>query len=178
MTTRIYIDVDGVVNAFQTPATHGDDDSEGVQEVYGYWIRYSRNLVEKLNELHSREDVEFVWLTTWQNLAQEFLAPALGLSEWQAVLHKDAAPVAWTYYEAGVRNYWWKLDALRKHLGENPVDKFVWIDDEFYEEIRYEAKNWVKDNYTDSEALIIGPDPSEGLNPTQVYGMIEFIDAQ
>src|SRR5690606_39765676 len=76
---RIYIDVDGVINAFSNAQPWGKV-KPSVTVAYGYRITYHQGLIDALKDIdNSNDNVEFVWLTTWQTLARTDLAPAVGL---------------------------------------------------------------------------------------------------
>lgn len=132
---RVYVDVDGVLNAVTSspPAWGWGAHSDAV--VNGFPIRWSPELVEVLNEVTAAPGVEAYWLTTWEHDAPKMLAPAIGLKgeDWPVVGTEH-------HYSLELQNGWWKLVALRDHLGDfdGPV---LWLDDD----IRFDpvARRWL-----------------------------------
>lgn len=178
MNTRIYIDVDGVLNAFNMskwfkPSTGLWSSEYDTTIVLGYRITFNHELIDTLNELDELDNVEFVWLTTWTDSAPLHLAPAIGLdNSWRVLKTDDAAPV---YPGDRGATGWWKFGAIKDDLVERPVDQFVWIDDELVN--RYGAKEWAMEEYPET-SLLLSPDDTEGLHPLEVCAMIDFINGE
>lgn len=178
MITRIYCDIDGVFNAHYPPfpkALHLPN--KELSQWLGDWINdgvdinlfeslpddpdlgdifhlcWSTELIESFNRLNQRDDVEFVWATTWRSKAQIF-AEKVGLSvtgsryfdaSWERITDKNLE--------------WWKLEAVKQDLIANPVDQFIWIDDEF--PIRSEAIKWVESR---NDGFVVAPNPVLGIS--------------
>ena len=168
MSTTIYLDVDGVLNAVSkkspTLTATGWDEWE-TAPVNGWPILWAPELITALNELAAREDVTFKWLTTWTDDAAKVLSPAIGINgqEWE-VLHGDQH--AW-----GGRRGWWKLEAIRADVEETNPDLFIWIDDDL--SMESEALEWVGDS---DSRVAISPFMREGLtreNIETIRGLIE-----
>ena len=154
MKTIIYLDVDGVINAIRngTPSQKrtGFKDFRRTT-VRSYQIQYAQELINWLNTTAEHENVTIKWLTTWEEHAPQELAPALGINgqHWE-VLTGDQH--AWQG-----RN-WWKLNAIRDHVGEHQPDLAIWIDDDI--KLEREAIYWA----TETEGVMaISPDPLDGL---------------
>lgn len=175
MATRIYIDVDGVINAFHDSTigwSHGDERNA---TVLGFKIRYNSALIQTLNDLSEDKNFDMVWLTTWLDRAQNDLAPAIGLRhEWRVLTHPTAKPI-WEKYDDPYSMTWWKLLAIQKDLEENPTDKFVWIDDEHM--WRIGPHRWVQDTHPGT-GLTVGTNESSGLTEAQVCDIIDFINGE
>lgn len=80
----ILLDVDGVINMLSLPMDEQSkmwDDSTSNSDVNGYKIDYSPSVVKLINSWSSKADVQ--WLSAWNNRANQFLAPVLGLSPLQ-----------------------------------------------------------------------------------------------
>lgn len=176
MTTRIYCDIDGVFNAHYPPfpkVLHLPDKT--LSQWMGEWMNdgvdinlfeslpddvgdifhlcWSTELIESFNLLNQREDVEFVWATTWRKKAQIF-AEKVGLSaienryfdaSWERITDKSLE--------------WWKLESIKQDLIDNPVDQFIWIDDEF--PIRPDALDWIE---TRTDGFLVSPNPELGIS--------------
>lgn len=122
---------------------------------------YSTELVEAINELASRDDVRPVWLTDWQELARDVVAPEIGLDgPWDVLTGDVSQPYPW-----------WKVTALQDDLKKNPVDKFVVIDDNLL--YSKEMKELVLKR---SDVLPIHPNAYHGVTKKHFSGIIDFID--
>lgn len=143
--TRIYLDVDGVINAI--PAAKDIIYRSGWPKfestyVGRYLITYAPELLRRLERLHDwqhwapdtdevEDSVEIVWLTTWREKATADLSPAIGFNatHWRVVSDGEGAH---GYRKLGFSDYsyWWKVDNIIKDLIERPVDYVVWLDDD------------------------------------------------
>lgn len=152
--TIIYLDVDGVINAIRngTPSQKrtGFKDFRRVV-VNGYQIQYAQELIDWLNKLAERDDLEIKWLTTWQDNAPHGLCPAIGLNgqNWE-VLGGDLTD--W----GGV--HWWKYKAIREDREKHQPRLAIWIDDDLKLETR--AHSWAIET---ANFLAYSPDPLDGL---------------
>lgn len=172
---RLYFDIDGVYNAHTPPfpaVAHVPDREktqwlgewsndglpttffEAVPSDFGdtFHICWSRELIAGINELTKHEHVEFVWATTWRERAKVF-AEKVGLeaADWR---YLDAT---WDRVTDPAKE-WWKFQAVKQDLIENPVDRFIWVDDEF--PIRPEAVAWVESR---SDGFAVSPAPELGI---------------
>jgi len=165
MSTTIYLDVDGVINAIRknAPTQTGFTDYRRTN-VNGYQIQYAQELVDHLNTISERDDVTIVWLTTWEHDAARTLSPAIGLNghNWE-VLTGDQH--AW-----GGRN-WWKLGAIRDHVEEKQPDLAIWIDDDI--KLERDAINWAE---TTGSTIAISPNPLDGINNETIEAIIELLN--
>jgi len=168
--TRVYVDVDGVINAFPgspLPETWEDWDQK---IVLGYMITYSPQLLRALEELAELPDVEMVWLTTWQKHAVVDLCPALGLDgdKWRVIDTRDNYPGRWD-----TNTNWWKRRELYKDLASSPVDRVVWLDDDHN---AYGVKlEHLEDDIEGTKFHVVTPITHMGLTPEHVRGIIEFV---
>lgn len=167
---NIYLDIDGVLNAVTTmdnPHEHDWDSDWVKKKVNGYWIRYNENMINALNEIAQRDDVEIIWLTTWVDLACTMMSPAIGINgeNWR-VLDRDDI----------VKEYffkWWKLDAIKQDIQETKPERVVWIDDD----IKYEseASVWINEQ---PNFLAISPWVESALTKKNIDEIIEFLDEE
>lgn len=148
---HVYLDVDGVLNAFPSSADPGWGwgDSEIVR-VNGFPICYSPAMVDALNDLAER--VTFHWLTTWRADAPALLAPAIGL-------RGEAWPVLDAPEMYGGKWDWWKLRAIRDHVESTQPEHAFWIDDDIRFDTR--ANDWL--NLPSVGVVPICPRSSIGL---------------
>ena len=159
----LYLDVDGVVCPFgatgQTPWGSGWSlANAGMLEV-----AYAGELVDGLNGLARLPGVRCVWLTSWEDMAPQYLCPAIGLA---------GARWPWlTAAGAGTGEGWWKLTALQEDVASTTPDGIVWIDDQLgYEE---EARAWA--GFLGARILVISPDPRRGISPAELAAVNAFV---
>ena len=153
MSTDIYLDVDGVLNAVCVGEPHGWgwQCRSRVEQVNGFPIRWSETLVGRLTALAARDDVRVRWLTTWCSDAPRQLAPALGI----------AGGETWDVIGAEVMDApgmggWWKWRALRDLTDRS--ERFVWLDDDL--DYEPDALAWA----TEQGALAIAPQIYRGIS--------------
>lgn len=182
MTVRLYLDVDGVLNALAPHKKWGEDifkngraearhdffgnavaleeDSwGGLRDHPSFPMRWSEGLIDALNEL----DVELVWLTTWRQDAPGSVAPLMGIKHEGRVLHPLSGET--TFPSIG-----WKFDALMKDLEENTVDAFIWADDEIYD-LPGVAHYALAALNEDIPHVLVAPDSTFGITPEDVSKM-------
>lgn len=160
MTTIIYLDVDGVLNAVSKKSPSLSSTGWDVWEtrpVNGWPILWAPELIDALNELAARDDVTFKWLTTWTHDAAKVLSPAIGINgqEWEVL---DGEQHGWRGPD------WWKLQAIQKDVLESMPDQFIWIDDDISAE--HSAIEWVA-----------GRDNGYAISPFTIHGLTrEHVD--
>ncbi|MGH3475327.1 MAG: HAD domain-containing protein [Nocardioidaceae bacterium] len=165
---RIYIDVDGVINACQRPGfpDWGWESGEHVR-VNGYGITYSPDFVALLNRVAAREGVGVYWLTTWCYDAAQKLAPALGLDgqEWPVVGHH--------HWSRAIGLPWWKHLAIVEHLEiSDPFDgPVLWIDDDHG--VDPGAVAWLKGQ---PHVQTLAPKTLVGVTRDQAQEIERFVD--
>lgn len=162
MTAKLYLDVDGVINAgdekklanFWTPETirKGVAGSDG----FAYDIIWSQQMVDELFALK----LDLIWTTTWRQHAGLSIAPLIGYGEEAPYLTNS---VHVSPYEPSIT---WKIQEVIEHQKVNP-SKFVWIDDE----IDYIHKNAVKN----LGGLVIAPVPEVGIIPHHIQLIKEYL---
>lgn len=169
MNATIYLDVDGVINAIRngTPSQKrtGFKDFRRVT-VRNYQIQYAQELVDWLNTTAARPGVTIVWLTTWEEQAPQELAPALGI-------HGQSWEVLTGDQHAWQGRNWWKLGAIRDHVGEHQPDLAIWIDDDI--KLEREAIYWAAET---ENVMAISPDPLDGLTHDDLDSIIKEIDGK
>lgn len=121
--TRIFLDVDGVINA-QMPMgwgrlQNGHAKADGIE----FRIRWAPNMVKGLFGM----DAEIIWSTTWRQDAVNSLAPLIGYGADCDVLH----PI---FGETIFPSIDWKYPAILDYLHRNPGPA-IWLDDEIEPEM-------------------------------------------
>lgn len=182
---RAYFDIDGVFNAVlepQLPQIPQPEATgwlgewknsyvpvhhfEALPENWGdkFHLCWSTELIQSLNELSETPSVEVVWATTWRNLAPTIFSPTTGVKgEAWRVLH---AP--WERIEQ--RSPWWKHDLVMQDIAANPVEKFVWVDDDLA--INPEAVEWAQ-SIPGSKVII--PSAFTGLTRAQWEEIVDHL---
>jgi hypothetical protein len=177
MKTRIYIDVDGVLNALprRGTTTMAISEKTGWDEyrsarINGYVITWATGLVNSLNSLAEQEDIELVWVTTWRDLARTHIAPGIGLNgqDWRFLTDGGEA----TGHLWGTPGQtWWKLTAVRDDVRQDPVDRIIWIDDDL--PLHTDAIEWALER----GVTLVTPELSYGLTLSDVEGISEIVGA-
>lgn len=169
--TKLFLDFDGVLNFDQSLnkyrkhlSTFGyaqkfDVFSPSVREKFA--IKYSAELIRKLNVLHTEQEFEWLWLSTWVDETVSILDPLLGTEsdgfiEWQAY-------GGLTYVKMTQQRAERKYEALKTHYDQEP---FVWADDE--------ATFMFNESDFAVPALVLAPDPLYGLVRDDLERMSEF----
>lgn len=165
MTTRIYLDIDGVINAPYARKVWPEDrirKGSALGEGHAYKIVWSPAMVKELNET----DTEIVIASTWREDAILSIMPLVGLRRPVRVLHPNGDRLAETTYPTME----WKIPAVRQDIIDNPpLDGFIHIDDEldnhptWMEEIRKIG------------GLVIAPAHSTGITSRLLDIMREYI---
>ena len=166
MSTTIYLDVDGVINAIghrhPEPKHTGFPEYKSVR-CNGYQIAYAPELITMLNALAERDDVTIKWLTTWEHDAAKVLSPIIGLEgqEWE-VLTGDLH--AWRGRD------WWKLVAIRADVEAAKPGHAIWIDDDL--SLERTAMNWANNH----GVTMISPFAKYGLTTEDLAKITSIAD--
>lgn len=170
--TRIYLDVDGVLNALSKTnlaETSGwPEESWSSKKIRGYIIRWSSELVGALNTIDERDDVEFIWLTTWGLWAKDHISPGIGIngSEWRYLT--DGVQESSIH---GFSRTWWKLIAIQEDVEEFD-GTILWIDDDF--SYYPDAMEWA----VRKGVNVIQPHWSSGLTEGHVELINSLLDSE
>lgn len=168
MTTDIYLDVDGVLNAVTlNPPTDAGWDEWQYAVVNGFGITYAPELIARMNALAERDDVTMHWLTTWEHDASNILASAIGLNgERWTVLGTEK------HYSKELAGGWWKHHALVDYFPGREC-RAVWIDDDI--SFDRAAQEWAN-QYAD-RLLLVSPSTYRGITRELMDGIDAFVAA-
>lgn len=160
MTIQLFLDVDGVVNAYGRLPTSENLWPNSYKEgtAWDYTIAWSPDMVEELRKLN----LDHIWLTAWRENAPKFIAPLIGFG--QNVPHMP-------FQRIGNTTIHGKVNAVRVWRAANPHIPFVHIDDEF---------SWhpaVAEVITELGGLALGTDPEHGITPEDILTIRAYIDA-
>ena len=163
MARTLYLDVDGVICPFG-PAGHTPWGSAWRHADAGLLpVAYAAELVSGLNSIAQTAGVRCVWLTSWEELAPQYLCPAIGL-----------AGGAWPYLSAagpGAGEGWWKLDAIQQHVEATGPEAVAWIDDQL--DFEAGAQEWAR--FLGRRILAVSPDPRRGISPPELAAVHAFL---
>ncbi|GAA2194030.1 hypothetical protein [Micromonospora lupini] len=147
----LLLDIDGVLNPVGDHADRGFTP----HDLHGYQVQLNPEHGVLLNALDREGLVELRWATTWNDAANAYVAPVVGLADPLPVLVIDralAGPVPF-----GVN---WKAASV---LAEADGMPFAWLDDFFTDPDRRWAEARVLD--TGVPTLLVPIDPAVGLLP-------------
>lgn len=118
------VDVDGVLNAMSrgTPPKGWED-----HKVLGFRIRINLGHGAALLALAAEHGAELTWCTTWEELANQHIAPLIGLAATLPVVPMAPGRKGLKFSQVASVGHT-KAVALREYAGERP---FVWLDDEY-----------------------------------------------
>ncbi|MBP1136285.1 hypothetical protein JOE31_002517 [Arthrobacter sp. PvP023] len=159
----LYLDVDGVICPFGASGNTDWGSRWRTSDAGLLEVTYAGELVESLNSLSITPGVRCVWLTSWEEMAPEYLCPAIGLAgrKWP-VLASDGL---------GGGDGWWKLRALQRDIEACAPDRAVWIDDQL--DYEAEARAWA--SVLSGRLLLISPHPRRGLSPVELDAVRAFL---
>jgi hypothetical protein len=165
----VFLDVDGVLNAFQLDVEHATfddftDHAITIDDQHGFGRRFDVCLSRTMGERIASLPAVVVWVTTWEHHADTYIAPLCGLPAGLRVLTSPGDVDTW--------HGTWKLDAVRRAVSDDPRP-FVWVDDDLdlFGSGPRSARRWAAD--LPIENLLLSPDPRAGLT----LGDLEAIEA-
>ncbi|KIS27497.1 hypothetical protein TV39_10520 [Arthrobacter sp. SPG23] len=159
----LYLDVDGVICPFGAAGATDWGSPWRTSDAGLLEVTYAGELVESLNALAVTPGLRCVWLTSWEEMAPDYLCPAIGLAgrEWP-VLASDGL---------GGGGGWWKLQALQRDIEASAPDRAVWIDDQL--DFEAEARAWA--SVLGRRLLLISPHPRRGLSRAELEAVRAFL---
>ncbi|MEV0583150.1 HAD domain-containing protein [Nonomuraea sp. NPDC050310] len=142
----LLVDVDGVLNPFSTQpgfrryeCTIGEEHyTVHLNPAHGAWLM----------ELALAARAELTWATTWEESANEWIAPRLGLPRLPVVPLAHDAPS-----ELGEM---FKTPHVAKYVGDRP---FVWFDDHVF----LEDEEYLRGYQGTGQFLLVNVEPRRGL---------------
>lgn len=173
------LDVDGVLNAAtSTPdATAWPTWRTGKAKAAGSkWpITWAPPVVKAVRRIHATGTVDIRWLTTWEDAANDSLAPLLGLPELPVASRvrggdSGRSPRGFTQTREGARSGWWKFDVAQRILDPAPYRPLIWTDDDLSWEP--DARAWAEQR--PSPTLLVAPATDVGLTAEHLEAIEEF----
>jgi len=159
----LYLDVDGVICPFGPEGSTGWGTPWRRADAGLLPVAFAPELVKGLNSLAAMPELECVWLTSWEDLAPQYLCPAIGLKggHWPFLIGDGP----------GSGPGWWKLRALQAHVEETGPGAVAWVDDQLAFEA--EAQAWA--GIMGQRLLTLSPDPRRGISPAELDAVAAFL---
>ncbi|MGN7148273.1 HAD domain-containing protein [Arthrobacter sp. SAFR-179] len=163
MGRTLYLDVDGVVCPFGPGGTTGWGSAWQHADAGLLPVTFAAELVAGLNYLALTPGLRCVWLTSWEELAPQYLCPAVGIkgSSWPYLAADGAA--------GGTG--WWKLRAIQEDVENTGPDAVAWVDDQLGFEA--EAQSWAR--FLGRRILTVSPHPRQGITPAELDLLRSFL---
>lgn len=175
----LILDFDGVINMLGTAgdARRNPDALGYVAQVdlecdgVSYPVRYSRELVRRLNLVVRASGTEWLWLTTWNECSLSSINPGVGTTaedwiRWSSDATEAAGPEpAAIEARAAAKNA-----AIVELINTNPRP-FAWLDDEAAAKFR--AADF--SSLGEAEMLALTPDPRVGITRPELERIEHFL---
>jgi hypothetical protein len=159
----LYLDVDGVVCPFGPEGPTGWGSSWQHAAAGLLPVAFAAELVAGINALARTPGLRCVWLTSWEELAPQYLCPAVGLSGRNWPYLAAEGPAAGTG--------WWKLRAIQADVETTGPDAVAWVDDQLAFEA--EAQRWAR--ILGRRILTVSPHPRRGITPPELDRIRSFL---
>jgi len=167
----LFLDVDGVLNAFDFDSSLASFDDFEEHEVMldegnGFRMNLDLCLSQSMGERIGALSAEIVWATTWEHNADSIVAPLCGLPRSLRVLTR---PRSTTRMDGA-----WKFDEVRRVVTDE-MRPFVWIDDDI-DAFRLgpeSARRWAA--ALPVQNLLLAPDPRTGMTHGHLEAIEDFL---
>ncbi|MFG1941419.1 HAD domain-containing protein [Nonomuraea sp. NPDC048826] len=149
MKPLLLLDVDGVLN----PTGHPTPDFRRYRCTIGssvYTVHLNQRHGPRLLELALETGAELVWATTWEQHANEWIAPRIGLPSLPVIGMRPDDRIG------GEHGEMFKTRRVAEYVGGRP---FVWFDDQVYQE----DENYLRARQGTGEFLLIHVPARQGL---------------
>ncbi len=156
----LVLDVDGTISRI-----HREEERTLHQNAQGWrsWMTVDDDLVDALDDLALRADVQFAWLTTWPR-------DQVGWLIREPLRGKLNGPyVPWQNWPKSG----WRTMSLISHIRQTGPDAVVWADDRAPEDAEQRLTAM-----TEVPSLVVRPDKFVGLTLADVGHIDQFLDEQ
>jgi len=159
----LYLDVDGVVCPFGPEGATAWGSAWRRADAGLLPVAFAAELVAGLNTLARTPGLRCVWLTSWEELAPQYLCPAVGLAgrNWPYLAADGAAG----------GSGWWKLRAIQADVEKTCPEAVAWVDDQLAFEA--EAQQWAR--IFGRRILAVSPHPRRGITPPELERLRSFL---
>lgn len=165
----VFLDVDGVLNAFSYhPKTCGKKSYTDFEVHENIYLHFNLTLSPQMCKdfVLATQDADVKWLTTWCDMAPELVAPLCDFPEYEVVNYRELEFVV-----VG------KTEGVAHELITNGPRPFVWIDDDAANrnQVAFLKKLLDEAGIEMPPRLIIEPDPKRGLTREEINEIDRFI---
>lgn len=142
-------------------------------EIEGHNYAYSPKVIQALNTLQGREDIEFRWLTSLGSKIHA-VQSALGLDGQWTVIEPGEYSGSAKLSKSNL-DYWWKFDAFKQEIFTRPIRRLIWVDPRV-EDHENAIDNWL-DPYgvLEDDRLYLSTDENTGLDLVHLLKITQFL---
>ena len=173
---KLYLDIDGVLNADFNHLSWGDvgrrvgtamgglsDDGKPLppERHRKFRMMWNDALIQELNGL----GLEIAFATTWRTDARDSVAPLMGLE-----IDEDPFVLLPLSGFLSFPSIHWKYAAMRERYAVDNTERFIWIDDEL-SDLNWDSRVSAHFPY----ALLISPDPNVGISKNHIQRIKEYL---
>lgn len=138
---------------------------EGIPEKFQeFSLRVNQSLLNVITVLGEHSNVENAWLTAWEEHACTVFSPKFNFAageKWQSLV----APEDSFTLDPTEHAIWWKTEALRLFLTENPDTRVIWVDDLIDSDSKVEADNRKLIEDFEDRVAMVGVYAFKGVTP-------------
>lgn len=137
-----------------------------------YEVMFSENMIECVNNIVSREDVQLVWLTFWEK-TMRLVEPKLGIKPCKKSIILEFQKKLSDYHGAFGKRTALKEFIIAKNKNDS-VEKIVWVDDKIHESADLSHYDTIRDNSKD--LLVLSPNDEYGMSRISFLGINSFLN--
>jgi hypothetical protein len=159
--TLLLLDVDGVLNpsASRRWLDKSDfrkrDTTVANGNTYPVWLNRAHG--KMLLDLCADNNMELVWCTTWEDEANDFIGPRLGLPQLPVI-------------KFGWNAMTWKFGAVLDYVQDRSL---AWLDDDF--QLHHKYRDWFLDLRGNTPTLLQETNPATGLTIDDINAIEEWV---
>lgn len=150
----------GVVTRTEVPELF-----EGIPEKFHKFdLRVNQSLLNVITVLGEHPNVENAWLTAWEDHARTVFSPKFNFAPGKNWFSLNAPEDSFTL-DPVEDKIWWKTQALREFLTENPDTRVIWVDDLIDSDSKVEADNRKLNEDFEDRLAMVGVYSFKGVTP-------------
>jgi hypothetical protein len=138
---------------------------EGIPERFQKFdLRVNQSLLNVITVLGEHPNVENAWLTAWEEHACTVFSPKFNFAAGKKWLSLAAPEDSFTL-DPVKDKVWWKTQALREFLTDNPDTRVIWVDDLIDSDPKVEADNRELNEEFEDRLAMVGVYSFKGVTP-------------